>query len=115
MNYEDRYTPRHRTLDQEVAEEYAELFKTAPASWELFYSDGSRVSGTTQEEWNAAPDDDVQILIWKTVENIVHQVYGSDEYILGGVVKYGKWMHDPTYYRMQDEIGIRSSILKGEF
>ena len=91
-------------LDQEVEDEYAELFKTTPVAWELFYSDGSTVHGTTQDEWNAAPDDDVQILTWRTDEGVVHQVYCSDTYVLGGVVKYGRWMHDPTFFTMLDNI-----------
>lgn len=114
MNYETRYTPRDRVLDPEIVAEYLELFKIDPVAWELYYSDGSFSFGTTQDEWNEAPDYDVQILVWKTTERIVHLVYGSDVYIMGGVNKYGKWMHDPSFFKMRDEIGLRSPIYLGK-
>lgn len=117
MKHVHRHTPRHRILDEtdpEVAAEYAELFKTTPERWELHYSDGSMVAGSTQEEWDAAPDTDVQFLLWKEFNGTLHVIYGPETYALGGKVKYGKWMNDPEFFTMREALRDTSPLCRGE-
>lgn len=40
-----------------------------PAPWTIYYGDGSEVHGLTREDWDAAPDDGVQVVVeWRAYD-----------------------------------------------
>lgn len=78
-------------------------------TWSIYYSDGSVVIGETEDEWRAAPDHDVQVVVlheppvirrWTGVTD--RQLWtGDDEYDpFGWGKKFGSWMMREEYDRI---------------
>lgn len=85
------------------------------APWAIHYSDRV-VQGATREEWIAAPDDDVHVVVefrtpsqdlgeWKWTGVTDRFLWtGEDSYDpFGWGVKYGRLISDEEYQRIADE------------
>lgn len=78
--------------------------------WEIWYADGSVVSGDTEAEWNAAPADGVQVVVIRESYGAPHlspwsdvwdrkPMTGVDEYSINGwSVKYGSLIDEAEYH-----------------
>lgn len=87
--------------------------------WTIWYSDGSRVDGITEQDWNNAPSEDVQIIVihapypdvngrpfrpWQGVSDRMI-LTGEDHYYLNTwAVKNGKWMTDEAYTELWESV-----------
>ena len=105
-------TPRDSVLEPEIIAEYEALYATGASQFEIYYTDWSIVAGSSQKEWNDAPNDEVQFLIWESsVDGSIHLIVFMDIYVMGGSVKYGNWMDDRIFWKMLEEQPLTSDII----
>lgn len=78
--------------------------------FEIVYSDGSVVRGSTAADFGAAPDDGIQFVIVSDDSGIeVHK--GEDEYRYGGITKPGSWTDRATYDGLKGRLRELSCLL----
>jgi hypothetical protein len=88
--------------------------------WKIYYSD-HEVLGETEDDWLAAPNNDVQIVVlyeptsyrgWTGIEDGRMQLWtGDDEYSLyGWNVKYGKLMNWDEYNLIWERVIADTNI-----
>lgn len=106
-------TPRDRVMEVAEEKDLQEHMREGVA-FELFYSDMSMVSGTSIQDWNAAPDDDVQYAVVLKGNGTVWQITGPEIYVYqpGSQPKSGLWMDDTIFFTtLRDAIGPMSQLL----
>lgn len=73
--------------------------------WRLWYGDGTIVS-SDQSSWDAAPDQNVQVLEWLHEPPYRTLCYGEDEYRLtpDATPKFGRWMELSAFEQLVDRV-----------
>ena len=105
-------TPRDRVItNEEAAVLQAILDRVADiVAFEIYYGDGSIVSGTSLANWQQAPNTDVQVVIVSFSDTGYAVVAGMETYGFGGFAKIGTWMDDTAFFDLLDNLGNRSSL-----
>ena len=103
-------TPRDRVISVEEEAYYQEFLDRGPVAFEIYYGDGSIVSGTSIANWQAAPNTDVQVVIVSFADTGYAVVTGMETYGIGGFSKIGTWMDDTEYFDLLDNLGNLSSL-----
>ena len=104
-------TPRDRVISAEDDAMMQSFLDRGPVAFEIYYSDGSMVAGTTIGDWQSAPNTDVQVVVVSFADSGYAKVYGLDTYGIGGFAKTGTWMDDQAYFDLLDSIHSRSGLV----
>ena len=92
-------TPRERNCSESYTADMRKIAR-AGVAFELYYADGTVREGTTVEEWDALPEQDVQLMVVKCSDGTVQQItcVGSYSYQPGSKPKDGHWADDTWYF-----------------
>lgn len=80
-------------------------------TFEIYYSDGTKVTGKNKGQWVSAPDDDVQVVVWGYNDGSMEMHWGMDTYHWEGTAeKTGKWMGDADFKTLRNSVPSTSII-----
>lgn len=96
-----------RDSDPYLFGEFTSLLARPPLRWEIYYSDGTVVEGSTPQEWAQAPNTDVQVVIWQDHTQQIAVISMLDNY-LG---KQGTWMEDVDFDALLKRAPLISKIM----
>ena len=106
-------TPRDRVIDSESNAIYETILNNNPDKFEIVYSDGSVVFGTSIADWVSAPSTEVQFVIVGFADGGYAYVCSMEAYNFKGQVKTGPWLDDNLFFDMRDNLQSFSAIMQG--
>jgi len=94
--------------DPEIDAEFTALLAGPVLQWEIFYADRTSVYGTTDKEWEQAPDG-VQVVIWQEPSGRITVISMLDTF----KGKVGTWIEDEDFDALVEFAAGTSRIVRG--